>query len=57
MGQRHVALSSCHTLALTNRGGATTGDVMKFAAHIRDAVAAKFDVHLVPECHLINCSY
>jgi UDP-N-acetylmuramate dehydrogenase len=52
-----VALSSRHTLAVTNRGGATTGDVMKFAAHIRDGVAALFDVRLNPECDLINCSY
>jgi UDP-N-acetylmuramate dehydrogenase len=56
-GNGTVGLSSGHALALTNRGGATTGDVMKFAAHIRDAVAAKFDVRLVPECHLVNCSY
>ena len=30
---------------------------MKFAAHIRDGVAALFDVRLNPECDLINCSY
>jgi UDP-N-acetylmuramate dehydrogenase len=56
-GNGTVALSSRHTLAVTNRGGATTGDVMKFAAHIRDGVAALFDVRLNPECDLINCSY
>jgi UDP-N-acetylmuramate dehydrogenase len=52
-----VALSSRHTLAVTNRGGATAADVMKFAAHIRDGVEALFDVGLNPECDLINCTY
>jgi UDP-N-acetylmuramate dehydrogenase len=56
-GNGTVALSSRHALAVTNRGGATTGDVMKFAAHIRDGVAALFDIRLNPECHLVNCSY
>jgi UDP-N-acetylmuramate dehydrogenase len=56
-GNGTVALSSRHTLAVTNRGGATTADVMKFAAHIRDGVEALFDVRLNPECDLINCSY
>ena len=56
-GNGTVALSSRHTLALTNRGGATTADVMKFAAHIRDGVQARFDVRLTPECDLVNCSF
>ena len=56
-GNGTVALSTRHALAVTNRGGATTGDVMKFAGHIRDGVAALFDVRLNPECDLINCSY
>jgi UDP-N-acetylmuramate dehydrogenase len=56
-GNGTVALSSRHTLAITNRGGATTADVMKFAAHIRDGVEAIFDVRLNPECDLINCSF
>ena len=56
-GNGTVALSSRHTLAVTNRGGATTADVMKFAAHIRDGVEALFDVRLNPECDLVNCSY
>jgi UDP-N-acetylmuramate dehydrogenase len=52
-----VSLSTRHTLAVTNRGGATTADVMKFAAHIRDGVEAKYRIRLNPECDLINCSY
>lgn len=56
-GNGTVALSSRHALAVTNRGGATTADVMKFAAHIRDGVEAQFDIRLGPECDLVNCSY
>jgi UDP-N-acetylmuramate dehydrogenase len=56
-GNGTVALSSRHALAVTNRGGATTADVMKFAAHIRDGVAAAFDVRLNPECDLVNCGF
>jgi UDP-N-acetylmuramate dehydrogenase len=56
-GNGTVALSSRHALAVTNRGGATTSDVMKFAAHIREGVEARFDVALTPECDLVNCSF
>lgn len=55
-GNGTVALSSRHTLAITNRGGATAADVVKFAAHIRGGVEARFGVRLTPECHLVNCS-
>ncbi len=54
-GRGTVTLSSKHTLAVTNRGGATTAEVLSFAAHVRDGVAARFDVRLSPECDLINC--
>jgi UDP-N-acetylmuramate dehydrogenase len=56
-GNGTVALSSRHALAVTNRGGATTSDVMKFAAHIRDGVEAQFGIRLQPECDLVNCSF
>ena len=56
-GNGTVSLSSKHTLAVTNRGGATTADVMAFAAHIRDGVAERYEIRLNPECDLINCSY
>ncbi len=55
-GRGRVRLSSKHTLAVTNRGGATTADVMAFAAHIREGVQRTFSVRLRPECNLINCS-
>ncbi|MFI6129360.1 UDP-N-acetylmuramate dehydrogenase [Micromonospora sp. NPDC051141] len=56
-GNGTVALSSRHALAVTNRGGATTSEVMKFAAHIRAGVEARFGIRLGPECDLVNCSF
>ncbi|WFE56936.1 UDP-N-acetylmuramate dehydrogenase [Micromonospora sp. WMMD712] len=56
-GDGTVALSSRHALAVTNRGGATTSNVMKFAAHIRAGVEARFGIRLGPECDLVNCSF
>ena len=41
-----VAISSKHALALTNRGGATTEDLLALARAIRDGVKAKFGVTL-----------
>lgn len=52
----NVGLSGRHALAVTNRGGATAADVVKFAAHVRAGVEAAFGVRLAPECDLINCS-
>jgi UDP-N-acetylmuramate dehydrogenase len=48
-GAGPVTLSTKHTLALTNRGGATAADLLKLAAEVRDGVAAGFGVTLVPE--------
>ena len=42
-------LSTKHTLALTNRGGAAAGDVVTLARTVRDGVRESFDVELVPE--------
>jgi UDP-N-acetylmuramate dehydrogenase len=51
-----VALSRKHTLALTNRGGASTEDLLVLAREIRDGVASSFGVTLVSEPVLINCT-
>jgi UDP-N-acetylmuramate dehydrogenase len=48
-GSGPVTLSTKHTLALTNRGGATASDLLKLAAEVRDGVAGRFGVTLVPE--------
>lgn len=44
-----VALSSKHALALTNRGGASTADLLALARRIRDGVHARFGVTLENE--------
>jgi UDP-N-acetylmuramate dehydrogenase len=51
-----VALSGKHTLALTNRGGASTSDLLDLAREVRDGVRTAFDVELVPEPVLVGCS-
>jgi UDP-N-acetylmuramate dehydrogenase len=51
-----VTLSSKHTLALTNRGHATTEDVLTLAREVRDGVHARFGVTLEPEPVLVGCS-
>ena len=50
-----VSLSTKHTLALTNRGDATTEDLLALAREVRDGVFARFGVRLHPEPLLINC--
>ncbi|MFJ9784093.1 UDP-N-acetylmuramate dehydrogenase [Amycolatopsis sp. NPDC101161] len=50
-----VSLSTKHTLALTNRGEATTDDLLALAREVRDGVFARFGVRLHPEPLLINC--
>jgi UDP-N-acetylmuramate dehydrogenase len=48
-----VALSSKHTLALTNRGGATTQELLRLAVRVRDGVMERFGVEMVPEVTLV----
>ena len=50
-----VALSTKHTLALTNRGGATTADLLALAREVRDGVERRFGVRLVNEPVLVGC--
>ncbi len=51
-----VSLSTKHTLALTNRGNASTKDLLELAREVRDGVEARFGVVLHPEPLLINCA-
>ena len=51
-----AALSTKHTLALTNRGTARAADVLALAREVRDGVRAAFGVTLVPEPVLVGCS-
>lgn len=47
-------LSTKHTLAITNRGGATAVDVLGLAREIRDGVEHAYGVRLVPEPVLVG---
>ncbi|CAN5393073.1 UDP-N-acetylmuramate dehydrogenase [soil metagenome] len=49
-----AALSSKHTLAVTNRGHATTSDVIDLARQVRDGVEEAFGVALVNEPVLVG---
>ena len=51
-----VAISSKHTLALTNRGAGTTEALLDLARTIRDGVRDRFGIELHPEPVLINCA-
>jgi UDP-N-acetylmuramate dehydrogenase len=55
-GSGRVRLSTKHTLALTNRGGATTADLLTLARELRDGVEARFGIRLVPEPVLLGCT-
>jgi UDP-N-acetylmuramate dehydrogenase len=54
-GTGTVSLSTKHTLALTNRGGATTAELLALAREVRDGVRSAFGVTLVPEPVLVGC--
>ncbi|WP_435769998.1 UDP-N-acetylmuramate dehydrogenase [Nocardioides sp. SYSU DS0651] len=51
-----VSLSTKHTLALTNRGGGTTEELLALAREVRDGVRARFGIELVNEPVLVGCS-
>ena len=44
-----VGISRKHALALVNRGGATTGELLALARAIQDGVRARFGVDLIAE--------
>jgi UDP-N-acetylmuramate dehydrogenase len=54
-GTDRVALSTKHTLALTNRGGARTDDLLALAAEVQRQVHRTFGVWLVNEPALVGC--
>ena len=55
-GSGPARLSTRHVLALTNRGRATTADVLALAREIRDGVRERFGITLVPEVNLVGVS-
>jgi UDP-N-acetylmuramate dehydrogenase len=54
-GER-VRLSTKHTLAITNRGDATTEELLTLAREVRDGVRERFGVTLVNEPVTVGCS-
>jgi UDP-N-acetylmuramate dehydrogenase len=54
-GNEKVRVSSKHTLALTNRGAATTADLLALASTIRTGVRSRFGIELQPEPVLVGC--
>jgi UDP-N-acetylmuramate dehydrogenase len=55
-GTDRIALSTKHTLALTNRGGGTTKELLALAEEIQRGVHAAFGIWLVNEPVLVNCT-
>jgi len=49
-----AAISSKHTLALTNRGGATAADIAQLAGFVQTRVESEFGVRLQPEPVLVG---
>jgi UDP-N-acetylmuramate dehydrogenase len=56
-GNGRVGISTKHTLALVNRGGATTAELMALAREIAAGVHARFGVWLAPEPVLVGHSW
>ena len=51
-----AAISSKHTLSLTNPDHGTTKDLLDLAGEIRDGVLDRFGITLHPEVVLVNCT-
>jgi UDP-N-acetylmuramate dehydrogenase len=49
-----AGISSKHTLALVNRGGARTADLLRVARVVRDGVRDAFGIELTPEPVLVG---
>jgi UDP-N-acetylmuramate dehydrogenase len=56
-GNEHVRVSTKHTLALTNRGSASTAQLLALAAEIRAGVETRFGIRLRPEAHLVGVDF
>ena len=53
-GNGRVGVSNKHTLALVNRGGGTTKELLSLARELRDGVRERFGVTLRPEPTLVG---
>jgi UDP-N-acetylmuramate dehydrogenase len=50
----NVSLSTKHTLALTNRGGATTAELLALATEVADKIESDFGIRLHPEPVMVH---
>ena len=55
-GDGAARISTKHTLALTNRGDATTAELLALAAEVVSGVRMRFGVILTPEPLLVGCA-
>ena len=55
-GRGPARISTKHTLALTNRGGARTADLLALARELRDGVRERFGITLVNEPVTVGCA-
>jgi UDP-N-acetylmuramate dehydrogenase len=55
-GNGRARISTKHTLALTNRGGATTEELLGLARTVRDGVRSRFNIDLANEPVLVGAS-
>ena len=51
-----AAVSSKHSLAISNQGGATAAEVIELARAVRERVHASFGVELTAEPRFVNCT-
>ncbi|MGD6979513.1 MULTISPECIES: UDP-N-acetylmuramate dehydrogenase [Citricoccus] len=56
LAQGRASLSTKHTLAVTNRGEASTEDLLAVARTVRDGVERSWGVRLHPEPVLVGCA-
>jgi UDP-N-acetylmuramate dehydrogenase len=56
-GNARAGVSRKHALALVNRGGATSRELLAVARAIHDGVRARFGIVLEPEPVLVGCSW
>ena len=49
-----AAISNKHALAITNRGGATSREILELARLIQERVSARWGINLIPEPNLIG---
>lgn len=55
-GDGAAQVSSKHSLAITNRGGAAAADLLDLARRVRAGVQQSFGITLVPEPVLVGCA-